>query len=507
MLVLGLAWYSAAAQGEMMKIAADHVSKGNYMAAYNIYQRIAEKDSMNAEANFGTGVCILYMTMSKKAAVKYLERSLRAGIKDPEAMYFMGMAYHHNLMYELADAAFQEYLVAKTGVFLADAARNLRHVENAKKICQAPVSVIFKNIGPNINSEYPDYYPMITPDESMLAFTTRRKSNVSARLEFDGFYPSDIWVSRVADGEYKLAENAGRGVNSAFDEQLVGLSVDGNQLYVYSDNIKEFGNIYYSNYSAPQFSKKVMFDQVINSEHFESAATISADQNTLFFASDRPGGFGGKDLYMTRKLPTGTWAAPQNLGSQINTMYDEDFPYLFHDGQSLYFASQGHSSIGGFDIFKSTWNSESNTWTNPVNIGYPVNTIDDNMTISFTRDQLHAYISCYRSDSKGDLDIYMVTFLDKDPRRTIYKSKIVRENSQQIVKRAMVTVVDTQTEEEIGIYYPDPSSGSLIMALQPGAYQVTIDADGYKVQKYDIVVKGKSDFKDFQLQDFILSPL
>ena len=134
MLVLGLAWYSAAAQGEMMKIAADHVSKGNYMAAYNIYQRIAEKDSMNAEANFGTGVCILYMTMSKKAAVKYLERSLRAGIKDPEAMYFMGMAYHHNLMYELADAAFQEYLVAKTGVFLADAARNLRHVENAKKM-------------------------------------------------------------------------------------------------------------------------------------------------------------------------------------------------------------------------------------------------------------------------------------------------------------------------------------------------------------------------------------
>lgn len=484
----------------------DHIEKGNYIAALGIYERVADKDTLNAEANYGAGICILNIAMNKKKAVKYIERAIRAGIKDPDAYFFMGMAYHHNLMYEMADASFREYKLSKKGTLLAEVDRYIEYVDNAKKICQAPVSVDFKNLGPNINSEYPDYYPMVTPDESFIAFTTRRKSNVGARLEFDGFYPSDIWYSKVVDGEFAPSENAGRNVNSAYDEQLVGMSVDADQLFVYSDNIKDFGNIYYSTYADDKYGTKIKFDDVINSDDFESAATISADHNTLFFASDRGDGYGGKDLYMTRKLPTGQWAKPQNLGPSINTEYNEDFPYLFFDGQSLYFASEGHNSIGGYDIFKSTWNADENTWTKPQNIGFPVNTPDDNMTISFTEDQLHAYISAYRSDSKGNLDIYLVTFLDKDPRRTIYKCKVVKENSEHVVKNAFITVFDNLTEEEIGNYSPDPSTGSLIMALQPGSYHIMIDADGFEAYETDIYVKGKSDFKDFQLQDFIISP-
>lgn len=497
--------FTATAQTEILKLAKDHIEKGNYIAALGIYSRIADKDTLNAEANYGAGICILNIAMSKKKSVRYFERSIQAGIKDVDALFFLGLAYHQNLMYELAEASLKQYKIEAKGSLLGSVDRYLGYVDNAKKICQAPVSVEFKNLGPNINSEYPDYYPMITPDESFIAFTTRRKNNVGARLEFDGFYPSDIWTSKVIDGEFAPAVNGGRTINTSFDEQLVGMSVNADQLFIYSDNIKEYGDIFFSTFSDNKYNPKVKFDDIINSESFESAATISADNNTLFFASDRQGGYGGKDLYMTRKLPTGQWAEPQNLGPQINSEYNEDFPYLFHDGQSLYFASEGHNSIGGYDIFKSIWNADENTWTKPVNIGYPVNTPDDNMTISFTKDQLHAYVSCFRNDSKGNLDIYLVTFLDKDPRRTIYKCKVVKKDSEFIIKNAFISVIDNLNDTEIGNYYPDPSTGSLIMALQPGSYHIIIEADGYETTETDIFVKGKSDFKDFQLQDFIIS--
>ena len=496
----------ASGQTEILKVAQEHIEKGNYQAAFGIYQRIADKDTLNPVANYGAGICILNLAMNKKPSVKYMERAIQNGVKAEDAMFYLGMAYHYNMMFDMAEAAFQEYKAAEKGTLMGVVARQIEYVQNARKICQAPVSVDFENLGPNINSEYPDYYPMITPDESLIGFTSRRKANVGARLEFDGFYPSDIWTSRVVEGEFAAAENAGRAINASYDEQLVGMSVKGDMLFIYSDNVKDYGNIYYSNYSDDAYGPKIKFDDVINSSDFESAATISSDRNTLFFASNRKGGYGGKDLYMTRKLPTGEWAQPQNLGPKINTAMNEDFPYLFHDGQSLYFASEGHNSIGGYDLFRSNWNSENNTWTSPVNIGYPVNTPDDNMTISFTEDQRQAYVSCWRKGSHGDLDIYRVSFLDKDPRRTIYKAKIVKENSEHIVKSAFIMVFDNLSDEEIGNYAPDPNTGSIVMALQPGSYHIVIDADGYKEFETDIFVKGKSDFKDFQLHDFIVTP-
>ena len=490
------------AQSDILKLASDQVAKRNYFAAFKIYQRVADKDSLNDLANYGAGYCLLHMNVDKRDAIKYMERALQAGIKNPDAMFYMGQAYLANLKLDLAQAAFQEYQNKEDGEMLGEVKRHLENVENARKITRAPISVTFENVGENINSEYPDYYPLVTPDESFIAFTTRRKKNIGARMEFDGFYPSDVWYSKVVEGEFQAAQNCGKGVNSQYDEQLVGMTVDADKLFIYSDNIKDYGNIYYSTFSGATYQNKVKFDDAVNSGSFESAATISRDENTLFFASDREGGFGGKDLYMTRKLPTGAWAEPQNLGPKINTEYNEDFPFLFHDGQSLYFASQGHSSIGGYDIFKSTWNEENNTWTTPVNIGYPVNTPEDNMTISFTEDQEHAYVSCFRKDSKGDLDIYRVTFLDKDPRRTIYKCKIVRENSEDVIKNAFISVLDNTSGEEIGSYAPNPKNGGFVMALQPGSYTVIIETDDYQTLEEKVEVKGKSDFKESQLHDF-----
>ena len=209
---------------------------------------------------------------------------------------------------------------------------------------------------------------------------------------------------------------------------------------------------------------------------------------------------------MVRKLPTGQWAEPQNLGPTVNTEYDEDFPNLFYDGKTLYFASIGHNSIGGYDIFKSKWNPDKNNWSVPENIGYPVNTPEDNLTISFTNDQRHGYISTWREDSHGDLDIYKVIFKDRDPRETVIKSKIVKANSETILKEGFVIVMDNRTQEEVGNYIPDPKNGNIVIALQPGSYNILVDVEGYEPYIEDIIIKGKSDFQDFLLKQFTVQP-
>jgi len=491
---------------ELEKIAEKHIENGNFIEALKIYRRICDRDSTNSSANFGAGVCILNIAMDKKKAIPYLERSMRMGIDNPDAMFYLGLAYHYNLQYDDALTLFVEYKRKEAGNFLNEITRHIETVENAKKIAEAPIDVEFENIGLTINSEYPDYYPFITPNESFIAFTSRRRKNVQAKLEFDGFYSSDIWFAEVSDGEFKDAENIGRAINTGLDEQLVGLSHDRTKLFIYIDHIKEYGDIYYSELVNDIYRPKVKFDAVINSSEFESSATISTDKQTLFFSSRRSDGYGGKDIYMVRKLPTGQWANPQNLGPVINTPYDEDFPNLFYNDSTLYFASTGHNSIGGYDIFKSQWDPEKNEWSIPENIGYPVNTPEDNLTISFTSDQRHAYVSRWMEDSEGDLDIYRITFKDKDPRETIIKSKIVVKDSEKTLKEGFITILNNRTQEEVGNYIPDPTTGSIVIILQPGTYNILVDVEGYQLYNTDVIIKGKSDFKDFLLKEFEVVP-
>ena len=324
--------------------------------------------------------------------------------------------------------------------------------------------------------------------------------------EFDGYYSSDVFYSEVENGEFVKAKGVGMMVNSAYDEQVVGLSYNADLLFVYLDHIKDYGDIYTSKIVKGRPRKIEIMGENVNSKEFESAATISADGNTLFFASKRDGGLGGKDIWMTRKSPTGEWAEPQNLGSNINTPYDEDFPNLFYDGSTLYFSSKGHNSMGGFDYFKSTWNPETNEWSLAENIGFPLNTPEDNVCISFTEDKRHAYISAWRKDSYGDLDIYKVKFNEYDDRQTIIKSKIVKEGTEEVITDAFIIVTDNRTQEEIGNYTPNAKNGSFIITLIPGSYNVMIDAPGFAPKSEDILVKGKSDFEQFINKDFTVTP-
>jgi len=482
--------------------ANEHFKFGNYIDALNVYTKLMEKDPKNALYPYRAGLCVLGIDDDKSKVIKYLEIAAERK-SDPDVEFYLGVAYHYNYKFDEALDAFNKYKKEGKGTKQDEVDIKIEMVKNAQKLINSPIDVTFENVGDVINTPYPDYYPIITPNESFMVFTSRRKNGTR---EFDGYYPSSIYYSKVENGEWTEAKKGNAMINSSYDDQAVGLSYNADKLFIYFDDIKHVGDIYESDIKDFKFRKKVIMGENINSKGFESSATISADGNTLFFASRRDDGFGGKDIYMTRKLPTGEWALPQNLGNVINTPYDEDFPNLFYDGTTLYFSSKGHNSIGGYDYFKSEWNPETNQWSKPENLGYPLNTPDDNICISFTEDKRHAYISTWRKDSKGDRDIYKVTFNELDDQKTVVKSKILKEGTQEVITDAFVSVVDNRTQEEVGNYTPNSKNGSFVILLKPGSYNVLIDATGFSSKSEDIVIKGKSDFEPFITKEFTVTP-
>ncbi len=493
---------SAIAQRADPDDAKEHFKFGNFIDALPIYEQLVEKDPKEADYPYKAGLCILLTERDKSKAVEYLKKASEMNA-DPDVNFYLGQAYHYNLKFDDALKAFETYKKSAAGTKQTEVDREIETVNNAKKIVPSPIDVTFENAGDKINTEYPDYYPFITPNESFMVFTSRRKSGTK---EFDGYYPSAIYYTQVENGEFGLAKKGSAMINSTYDDQAVGLSYNADKLYIYFDDIKNVGDIYEADIKDFKFRKKELMGENVNSKGFESSATISADGNTLFFASRRDDGLGGKDIYMTRKLPNGEWALPQNLGEPINTKYDEDFPNLFYDGSTLYYSSKGHNSIGGFDYFKSTWNAETNTWSKPENLGYPLNTPSDNICISFTEDQRHAYVSTWRKDSKGFQDIYKVTFNEIDALQTVLKSKILMEGSTEPITDAFVSVVDNITQDEVGNYTPNPKNGGFVIILKPGSYNLLIDAPGYAPKSEDIIIKGKSDFEPFITKEFIVTP-
>ena len=282
-------------------------------------------------------------------------------------------------------------------------------------------------------------------------------------------------------------------VNSNYDEEAVGLSSDGQKLLVYIDNLEGFGDIYYSSYKGKGWLKPYPLGATINSKGLETGASISPNGKTLYFSSDRKeGSFGGRDIYMSHILPDGNWGAPVNLGPEINTQYDEDAPFIHVDGNTLYFCSKGHDSMGGYDIFKSFHDDSANTWSKPENIGYPINTADDNLYFSLSVQGKYAYVSALRPEGFGDLDIYKVNFKDvqRNNYQTIIKGIITTSDSSSNII-ADVSFVDREKGKVIGHYTPGAANGKFVISATPGTYKIVVESGAYITFEENVDVPEK----------------
>lgn len=390
-----------------------------------VFIQAANYDTTNIKANFEAGHMHL-KTIGKERAVKYFLRIYR---QEPEYRfdleYWIGTSYHFGLDFENALVFYNRYkkrleakpnYIGKDRVEMKDVERKIQECQWGKEFVASPGNYSIVNIGREINSDGEDYAPVLSQDENEIIFTTRRRDgNLNENVDTDNIPFEDIFIAKKNGSGWARATNIGSQVNTRFHDSNLALSPDGKTLFIYKDDNN--GDIYFCNRKPDGgWESPEPLPGVINSSYREGSISISADGKNLYFASERPGGIGGSDIYVCTKDKRGEWTQIKNLGPSINTEADEEGPFIDFDQKTLYFSSRGRKGMGGHDVFKARLlNAERNEWSAPENLGYPINTPDDDVYFVATRDGKRAYFSSVREDGMGYSDIYTIS--DAPPKK------------------------------------------------------------------------------------------
>lgn len=487
--------------------AEEHFKHRNYIMAIPMFRTMVSRDQKDMNAKYKLAQCYLNTHYDKRQAIPLLEQVVKWEKAPADAWYYLGKAYHLQNKFEDAISAYEKYKDAnpKDKAAVEKAMHSINQAHHGQELVKFPIHVTFTNLGPEINTEFPDYYPWVTSDEQTLFFTSRRKGGHTNSVETDGYYSSDTYMSTVLEGKWDKAKNMGGIINTSLDEEIVGIRPDGSEIVIYVDHIQEAEDLYLSVKKGNTYTKMVKMDEHINGEREYSGSMFETENgHVLLFTRKSKTGYGETDIYMCKMLPNGKWALPQNLGPKINTKYREDFPWLSVDGKTLYFSSEGHTSMGGFDLFKSVWNEETQSWSDPVNLGYPINTADDEFQISIIPDGRGGYMSAVRPEGYGDYDIYRLKFDDVEQKYSVFIGNILRPENDSSELKAQIVATNIKTKEELH-FKPSHVTGRYIMALQPGIYNVSISVEGYEeitdnVIVYDFGMNRPENVKDYTLK-------
>ena len=485
---------------------------GNYTLALDHYLKAQDFNPNNALLNYKIGKCYLN-SYDKIKSIPYFESALKLNEKvNADLKYLLGQAYHFNLEFDKAIVDYKAYKESLTPTELTKLSKEIdKKIAEAtfgKELVKNPVRVFVDNLGSNINTIYPEYSPIITADESTLFFTTRRDNTTGGEKDPQDFkFFEDIMISYNVNGIWNAAVNPGKPLNTELHDATVGISPDGQTLLIYKG--ENGGDIYYCKLEGNQWSKPDRLPKAINTDFHESSATFGPDGRTLYFVSNKPGGYGGSDIYMSKKNAKGKWTEAVNLGTVINTEYNEEGVFMHPDGKTLYFSSMGHNTMGGYDIFKSVY--ENGKWSEPENIGYPINTPGDDVFFSISASGLHGYYSSAMAGGNGDQDIYMVTILGADKpvisnnednllasltkpvketvieptveiksnQLTLLKGTIVDDKSSDPLG-ATIELTDNAKNEVIASFESNSATGKYLVSLPSGVnYGIAVKADGY----------------------------
>ncbi|MBX2914631.1 MAG: OmpA family protein [Cyclobacteriaceae bacterium] len=469
----------------------------------------ANFDTTNLKANTEAGIMHI-RTIQKEEGVKYLLRVYR---QNPnfrfDLEYQIGLSYQYGLNFDKAIEFFNKYKIkasynanykGKDRVEIKEVTRRLEECNNGKEFIAAAKPLAITNIGQQINSEFDDYAPVVNADETEMIFTSRRRDgNLNENVSDDNRPFEDIFVSKREAGTWQPAQNIGNIVNTRFNESNIALSPNGNTLFIYRDGVGD-GDIFTSTRQPNgTWTKPVPLPGAINSSFRESSITINKDETMLFFASERPGGLGGVDIYSCIKDKKGQWTIVRNLGPGINTEFDDDGPFIDYDGKTLYFSSKGRKGMGGYDIFKTTlMNLEKREWTEPENLGYPINTPDDDIFIVGTATPNRFYYSSVRNGGVGYSDIYLISEKKDAPQPETLPEK---KGIQPI--KFILEVVDAETKQPVdatarmrGKDNTVIGSASLgtgvyefgVMSTIPKEYTVSVELDGYIFENLKVML-------------------
>jgi outer membrane protein OmpA-like peptidoglycan-associated protein len=491
----------------------------------------ADLDTTFLKANFDAGYLHL-LTIGKELASKYFLRVYR---QNPayrfDLEYWIGKSYQYGLEFDNAIKFYNLYkqrltdkshYQGKDKIPMEAVDKSIVECMNGKELVANPGNYSIVNIGREINSEFEDYAPVVSEQEDEIIFTTRRREgNLNPNVADDNKPYEDIFISYKRNGAWTYAANIGENINTPYHDSNLALSADGKTLYILKD--EGGGDIYFCQQKSDgTWGSPAPLPGAINSSYEEKSISISKDGKTLYFSSNRPGGLGGTDIYRATKDAKGQWSDVKNLGAKINTEFDEEGPFIGYDMVTLYFSSKGHKNMGSFDIFRSTLDPKKNTWTEPENLGYPINTPDDDIFYITSPDGKRAYYSSVREDGLGYTDIFIITTPEGMKDKGVVSNPVTEKDNPPVTPpvtqpqekaltplRYMVTVIDEETKSPLAakvrlqgladnvIVGSNPVEAGVyefrIVSPTPKDYILSIEKTGYVFVNQKINIRGASD--------------
>ena len=387
--------------------------------------RLLEINPESANYNYRKGFLMLDIRKDYAGAIPYLEKakldvdpnydmySHKEKSAAVDAIYHLAQCYHLNEDIGKAMENYQLFVETtnEKSELLEVAQLRIEQCQEAIKQMASPVNVYLTNVGEIINTDMPEYSPVISLDGSALYFTSRRAWENNETDDFKdpriNQFPEDVYVSYL-DFDSSWTEPVRLDFcKPRQNEATIAISSDERKIYLYEDSTGN-GDIYFTDFYHAKFREIEKLEMKnINTKYWETHAMMSHRKDLFFFVSDRPGGLGGRDIYMLKLKENGKWSDPINLGPNVNGPNDDDAPFIAVDNQTLYFATNDFRSIGGFDIMR-TQLQENGTWSKAVNLGYPFNSTNDDIFYTTTLDGRKGFMTSFRKDGHGEKDIYEI---------------------------------------------------------------------------------------------------
>ena len=464
--------------------------------ALPLYLKLSKADPSNDNLNFKIGVCYLNIPYEKEKSINYLLKAakninLQYKVNDLsehqaplDALFYLGNAYRINNQLDEALKYYNEFKQKLDPTVYDENIVNeqINAIDRAKKLESSPIFFEAKNLGPDINSRFAESNAVVSGNDSSLIYNVKLQ-----------FYDA-LYYTTKANGAWQTPSNIIPDLGVDGDVYSTGLSYDGKELFIYrSDNFD--GNLYVSRLVNNKWTPIKKLNENINTKYWESHASVSKDGKMLYFTSNRKGGYGGLDIYSATRNNTelDDWENVKNLGPEINTAYNEETPFISEDGKTLFFSSYGHYNIGGYDIFYSTL-LDSGKWSVPLNMGYPMNTTDDDIFFMPVHDGSFAYISrYYPNDNYGKTDVYHVElYSSQHPRKFLLKGILNIPLDIKNDKNSQITaqLINKTTHDTLNLIKIDPSLGKFDTKLTAGDYDLIIDGKGIQKKSEEFSIKS-----------------
>jgi outer membrane protein OmpA-like peptidoglycan-associated protein/tetratricopeptide (TPR) repeat protein len=503
-------------------------SGDNYLLALNEFMKAQSFNPNNAELNFKIGNCLLY-TNRKSEALPYLEKAKELDPKvDVFLDFYLGMAYHLKEDFSSALEYYQRFQANAKSKYVESLGRMLdkriKECRFGKDLVADPKRVWIDNVE-TINSSFDEVSPCISTDGGLIYFTSNRDNGHTVKPS--GVWDDDIYYTEMEDGKWSKPKNAGAPLNTDKDETATMLYFDGSRILLFKDVNGNF-DILESTRKGSKWSEPESVSPNINTSHHQTHASYEMGARKMFFlvGKQKDDEVANNSLYFSGVIDkfTKKWGTPQPVGITINTKFNEGSVYMHPNGEVMYFSSEGHNSMGGYDIFMSI--KRQGQWSEPINMGYPINTPYDDMFFAATANGKFAYIASNRDGGKGGFDIYKVTFWGQDkepivdaedfllasianpiqdvkPERqvtvdkvnlTVFKGKTVDALTGKPVQ-ASIEIIDNSKSELIETVVTDNESGKFLLALNSGFnYGISVKADGYLFHSENFDIPAQSDY-------------